>query len=152
MDYVGRYSTVWQKHLARYIIWEHNIFLQESLQDGNREAPMIQKRVYTLSEVDWQSFIRDGVKNISSKSLIGIDAEILNISLTKVEPGGEFGTHRDSYHHVLCFLIGEGEGRIGEETYRIEPGVVAEIPAGHLHGYRNLAERQMFLITVNIKA
>jgi quercetin dioxygenase-like cupin family protein len=69
-----------------------------------------------------------------------------------VEPGGEFGTHRDSYHHVLYFLIGEGEGRIGEETYRIQPGVVTEIPAGETHGYKNLVGKEMYLITVNVKA
>jgi quercetin dioxygenase-like cupin family protein len=108
--------------------------------------------VYTFKEVDWKPFIKDCVTKIYSKALMGEGLDVLNISLTKVEPGGEFGVHKDPYDHLFYFLIGEGEGRVGDETYRIEPGVVAEIRSGTLHGYKNLSGSEMFLITINTKA
>jgi quercetin dioxygenase-like cupin family protein len=108
--------------------------------------------VYTFGEVDWKPFIKDCVTKIHSIPLMGEGVDVLNISLTKVESGGEFGMHKDPYDHLFYFLIGEGEGRVGDETYRIEPGVVAEIPSGRLHGYRNISGKEMFLITINRKA
>jgi quercetin dioxygenase-like cupin family protein len=108
--------------------------------------------IYTFGEVKWKPFIKDCVAKIHSISLMGEGVDVLSISLTKVEPGGEFGMHKDPYDHRFYFLIGEGEGRVGDETYRIEPGVVAEIPSGKLHGYKNLSGTEMFLITINTKA
>ena len=112
---------------------------------------MSRGKVYTFGEVSWKPFIKDGVTGICSKALIGEGAEVLNVSLTKVEPGGEFGMHKDPYDHIFYFLIGEGEGRAGDDTYRIEPGVVAETRSGEPHGYKNLSGTDMFLITINIK-
>ena len=127
------------------------MFLPEPGTELKREVSMGHGKVYTFDEVDWKPFIKDGVTKIHSKALIEEGVDVLSISLTKVEPGGEFGMHKDPYDHRFYFLIGEGEGRVDDETYRIEPGVVAEIPSGTLHGYKNLSQKEMFLITVNTK-
>ena len=111
---------------------------------------MLQRRVYSFNEVDWKPFSKDCVTKIYSRSLLLDGFDILNISLTKVEPGGEFGMHTDAYNHIFYFLIGTGEGRIGDETYEIRPGVVAEVPAGEVHAYKNRGKEEMFLITMNI--
>jgi len=112
----------------------------------------MESRIYQLDEAEWKRLRPDLTKGISGKSLLPGEAKLLSATLTRVEPGGEFPPHQDSYSHVLYFFEGQGEGSVGDEKYVIKPGTVAQIPAGMIHGYRNTGAGEMFLLTFNISA
>ena len=68
---------------------------------------MIQTRIYELGEKEWTITRQDLTKRIFGKSLIPEEWTQVKLVLTKVEPGGEFSLHKDSYHHVFsqyCIL------------------------------------------------
>jgi len=110
----------------------------------------MEKRIYELGKADWEPLRKDMTTGVVAWPLVPPGTPIINAMLVRVAAGGEFATHQDPYHHVFYFLEGHGEGRLGEEVYTIREGVVATIPAGVLHGYRNLAQKEMLLITLNI--
>ncbi|HME44477.1 MAG TPA: cupin domain-containing protein [Syntrophorhabdales bacterium] len=112
----------------------------------------MEKRIYELNESDWEPLRKDMTTGIVASPLVPPGTPIINTMLVRVAPGGEFAAHRDPYHHIFYFLQGHGEGWVAEEAYPIKGGVVAAIPAGVVHGYRNLAEEEMVLITLNITA
>ena len=112
----------------------------------------MEKRIYELEESRYKPLRPDITKGVVSRSLIPEKAGVIAASLVRVRPGGEFSLHQDTYHHVLCFLEGHGEGSVEDEIYQIRRGIVAEIPAGMSHGYKNTGDEEMLLITVNISA
>ncbi|MFQ5821029.1 MAG: cupin domain-containing protein [Candidatus Heimdallarchaeota archaeon] len=111
---------------------------------------MLQKRVYNLNKLEWKALRKDLTIGVSSKSLIPEELTDVKIVLTRVEPGGEFTIHQDPYHHVFYFIEGRGEGQLGDVFYEINSGLVVEVPAGELHGYKNTGEKDLLLFTVNI--
>ncbi|MHA2374071.1 MAG: cupin domain-containing protein [Candidatus Thorarchaeota archaeon] len=110
----------------------------------------MEHRIYDIEEQDFAVTRRSLAEGVSGLSLIPRELANFKLTLTKVEPGGKFSTHRDEYHHVLYFISGIGIGWLEEEQYDIKPGRIAEIPAGTLHGYMNSSNETMTLITVNI--
>jgi len=111
---------------------------------------MIKKRAYELKELEWKALRKDLTKGVFGKALIPGELTDVKIALTRVEAGGEFTLHKDPYHHVFYFISGRGEGWLGDETYEIKPGLVVEVPAGEMHGYKNTGEEDLVLLTVNI--
>lgn len=111
---------------------------------------MLQKRVYNLNKLEWKALRKDLTNGVFSKSLIPEELTDVKIVLTRVEPGGEFTIHQDPYHHIFYFIEGRGEGRLGDVFYEINSGLVVEVPAGELHGYKNTSEEDLLLFTVNI--
>jgi len=104
---------------------------------------------FNLKETEWRPFggATKGVlvKDISTKAF----AEEFNLSLFKVEPGGEFPRHRHPHAHVLYFLSGEGECWVGKKQYNAKPGDVALIQANEEHGYKNTSGTDMLLVVLN---
>jgi mannose-6-phosphate isomerase-like protein (cupin superfamily) len=113
-------------------------------------SSFMEHRIYDIEEQDFAVTRRSLAEGVSGLSLIPRELANFKLTLTKVEPGGKFSTHRDEYHHVLYFISGIGIGWLEEEQYDIKPGRIAEIPAGTLHGYMNSSNETMTLITVNI--
>ncbi len=111
---------------------------------------MFQKRVYELEELEWKASCKGLTKGVFRKSLVPRELTDVKIVLTKVEPGGKFSPHKDPYHHVFYFIKGQGEGQLRDGSYEIKPNLVVEVPAGELHGYKNIGEEDLLLITVNI--
>ncbi|MFX0113005.1 MAG: cupin domain-containing protein [Candidatus Hodarchaeota archaeon] len=111
---------------------------------------MIQKRVYRLNEMSWEILRKDFAKKVFGKTLIPEELTDIKVVLTKVEPGGAFSLHKDPYYHILYFIEGEGEGWLEDETYQIKPGTVVNVPAGVSHGYKNMGEENLLLLTMNI--
>jgi mannose-6-phosphate isomerase-like protein (cupin superfamily) len=109
-----------------------------------------QVRIYDLYLKDWSRIREDLTEQVYGKSLIPKDWSNVAISLTKVEPNGEFRNHIDSYHHVFYFMKGTGTGYINNEKYEIKPELIVEIPAGIDHGYKNTGKEDLFLLTINI--
>ncbi|MFW9915395.1 MAG: cupin domain-containing protein [Candidatus Thorarchaeota archaeon] len=111
---------------------------------------MFQKRLYELSDLKWKILRKDLTDKVFGKSLIRQDLTDIKITLTKVEPGGEFSLHKDPYHHVFYFITGHGVGWLGNESYAIRPETMVDVPAGVPHGYRNTGKTDLMLLTINI--
>jgi len=109
-----------------------------------------QVRIYDLQLKDWSRIREDLTEQVYGKSLIPKDWSKVTISLTKVEPNGEFRSHIDSYHHIFYFMKGIGTGYINNEKYEIKPELIIEIPAGINHGYKNTGKEYLLLLTINI--
>ncbi|MBD3191036.1 MAG: cupin domain-containing protein [Candidatus Heimdallarchaeota archaeon] len=111
---------------------------------------MVQKKIYELQEEKWKVTRKDLTEKVFGKALIPEGLTNVKIVLTKVESGGKFNQHSDDYHHVFYFLEGEGIGFLGGERYKINPGLVVQVPAGEEHGYENTSDKDLQLITINI--
>jgi mannose-6-phosphate isomerase-like protein (cupin superfamily) len=110
----------------------------------------MEKRIYDLDEREWAPLRSDFTQGVSGKSLVPAGLTEVNIVWTRVVAGGQFPAHRDSYHHVFCFLAGEGTGWLGGKSYEIRPGRMVQVPAGVEHGYHNTGTGDLVLLTVNI--
>ncbi|BCR06112.1 hypothetical protein DESUT3_31810 [Desulfuromonas versatilis] len=110
----------------------------------------MEARVFDLDDLGWQRLRQDLTTGVSAKPLHAAAAGGLKLMLTRVEPGGEFARHADPYHHLFWFVEGEGVGWLGDKTYAISPGRVAQVPAGTSHGYRNTGDVDLVLLTVNL--
>ena len=53
----------------------------------------------------------------------------------RMEDGGGMPLHTNQVEHEQYVLTGKAEIRIGDETYKVEPGNVLYIPAGVAHSY-----------------
>ena len=107
---------------------------------------------FSLDEVDWREFggiAKDVfVKDISTRAF----SEQFNASLFMVKPNGELPKHQHSHAHVIYFLGGEGKLWVGTKTQRVKPGLVALIPSGEGHGYKNTGTTNMMLLVINTPA
>jgi quercetin dioxygenase-like cupin family protein len=111
---------------------------------------IVAKKVYHLGISDWKSIRPEFTKGIVGKGLAPKGTKDIDVTVTRVEPGGEFSPHHDPYHHVFYVFQGEGEVRFGEDVYPIGPETVVEVPAGEVHAYRNNGSVEMILLTLNI--
>ncbi|TFG03582.1 cupin domain-containing protein [Candidatus Thorarchaeota archaeon] len=113
---------------------------------------MFEKRIEDLPEMDFRGIREDVASKVFGCTLVPTMASGIKITLTRVEPQGEFSTHKDQYHHVLYFLSGHGVGWLDSDEYEVKAGRAVRIPAGTLHGYRNNSSETMTLLTINIPA
>ena len=111
---------------------------------------IVEKRVYHLEGSDWKPTRPELTKGIVGKGLAPKGTKNIDVTVTRVEPGGEFSLHHDPYHHVFYVFQGKGEIRLGEDVYPIGPETVVEVPAGEVHAYRNKGDTEMILLTLNI--
>ena len=109
----------------------------------------MKKQIFNINDRNWEENLRQITTGVFGRKLIPSDETTIKITETKVEPGGIFRPHIDSYHHVLYFIEGIGIGWIGDEPYDIKPGVVVNIPAGEKQAYKNSGTEQMKLLTIN---
>ncbi|GHD41769.1 cupin domain-containing protein [Mycetocola manganoxydans] len=66
-----------------------------------------------------------------------------------IPPGGEIGdeTHEHT-DQLLSFISGTGEGTVGGEKHRLDPGDVCAVPAGTRHNFVNTGDEPLVLYTV----
>jgi mannose-6-phosphate isomerase-like protein (cupin superfamily) len=105
--------------------------------------------VQDWSELPWEKIRPDITAGVLGSRLIPKGVDVQAVTLTRVEPRGEFSIHADKYHHVFLFLEGHGEGWLGDASYEIKPGLIVRVPAGHSHGYRNTNDSDLILLTIN---
>ena len=111
---------------------------------------IVTRRVYHLDITDWKPIRPEFTRGIVGKGLAPKGTKNIDVTVTRVEPDGEFSLHHDPYHHVFYVFQGEGEVRLGEDVYPIGPETVVEIPAGEVHAYRNKGGAELILLTLNI--
>lgn len=110
---------------------------------------MEQSGIYELKDLSWTPLRPDVATKVFGTPLVSGDKGNNTVTLTKVEPGGEFVPHKDSYGHILYFAQGKGEGRLGDKIFAIHPGCLVKVKAGDIHSYRNTSHEEMILITIN---
>lgn len=103
---------------------------------------------------DWSDLIWDSTRPTIAKGVLGSrllpeGAKARSVTLTRVEPNGEFLLHTDDYSHVFVCLEGKGEGRLGDEVYELRPRLVVTVPSGVSHGYLNTGTSELVLLTIN---
>lgn len=107
-------------------------------------------KISTIDDSNLNPVRGDITKDIVGRSLIPESLSKTSVTYTKVGPSGRFEEHVDDYHHVLLFPHGHGILYIDKHEYAIEEGMLVEIPAGTPHGYQNITDEDMLLITINI--
>jgi quercetin dioxygenase-like cupin family protein len=105
--------------------------------------------VIDLNSLDWKSVRPDTAHGVYGKSLLDGTIKIVH---TRVEPGGGFSPHQDSYAHLLYFLSGSGTVGIGEQRFYVRAGHLVQISAGDEHFYQNTGDDDLILISLNIPA
>ena len=110
---------------------------------------MKQKFIMDWSELVWEPTRPDIASQVLGSGLVAKEADILSVTITRVEPNGEFSIHADNHHHVFLFLEGYGEGWLGDDSYEIRPRLIVRVPAGFSHGYRNTNDSDLVLLTIN---
>ncbi len=103
-----------------------------------------------LDEVAWEPF-GGKTKGIFRKSLsVKTFPSGFRATLTMAKPGGEFPEHIDPYTHIFYILEGEGKASLEGQTIPLGKGTTLTVDAGKRHGYRNLSQTDLVLITLNI--
>jgi len=74
--------------------------------------------------------------------------EGLTIIREEIAPGDRIPLHRHQIDEVIMFLSGEGEVRLGDETFAVSGGSTMFIPAGIAHGTTNAAAEPLRLHAV----
>jgi len=60
------------------------------------------------------------------------------VVVEEIAPGDRIPLHRHGIDEVLLYEAGEAEVVVGDETHRVRPGDVVIVPAGRVHGTRNV--------------
>lgn len=107
--------------------------------------------VYDISKTDYKPVRSDLTNDVFGLSLVPEGYSAFRVVLTGVQPEGEFSLHEDTYHHALYFINGQGTFQFGDTEHTIRPGLVAEIPAEEIHGYKNTGHDNMVLIIINMR-
>lgn len=110
----------------------------------------MENRIYILRERGWESLRPSLTRGITAAGLIPEGHTNVTVSITRVEPSGEFRPHADEYHHVLYFMDGIGEVELDGKVHEVGPGTVVQVKSGTPHGYRNRSSGEMVLLTINL--
>ena len=111
----------------------------------------MKNEIVEWSSVEWTPSRPDVATGVTGHRLVPPNAEVLSVVLTRVRPAGRFASHRDDYSHVFCFVEGSGKGRVGDDEYRIRPGLIVHVSSGTLHSYENTSPDDLVLFTVNYR-
>jgi quercetin dioxygenase-like cupin family protein len=106
-------------------------------------------RLVDIAQPSWRPIRPELTVGVSGKLLLDGPTKIV---LTKVEPGGVFRPHRDSYGHLFHVLSGRGMVWVDSLEYPVVAGMMLRVEAGDLHGYENRGEEDLLLISVNLPA
>jgi len=106
-------------------------------------------RAFQLEDLAWEP-VRPALTNgIFGRTMLDAGTKMV---FTRVEPGGEFAAHVDSYGHLMYVLSGSGRAISGGIEFPLAPGTVLQIDAGEKHSYQNDGSEQLVLITLNLPA
>lgn len=97
-------------------------------------------------EQAWQPVRPELTAGISGKLLLDGATKVV---LTKVEVGGVFRPHHDSYGHLFHILSGQALARVDAEEYLLSAGLSLQVAAGERHEYENCGQEELVLIAIN---
>lgn len=86
------------------------------------------------------------------KKLIGPDdgdCQNMIFGVVTFPPGSDPGTHsHENEEEVIYVISGNGETKVGDRTYPLEPGVAVFTEPGIEHGVKNTGSEPLVLISV----
>jgi len=104
-------------------------------------------KVFQLEDVAWEPVRPALTSGIFGRTLLDAGTKMV---FTRVEPGGSFAAHVDSYGHLMYVLSGSGLATSGGREFPLTAGTVMQIDAGEQHSYQNDGTEQLVLITLNL--
>lgn len=107
----------------------------------------MKSQVIRAAQLEWQRVRPDVAHGVYGRTLL---ADGLKVTLTRVEPGGAFGMHRDDYGHLFYFIGGTGRVEVEDQQVKAEPGLAVQVAAGAAHAYANTGTEDLVLISINI--
>ena len=110
---------------------------------------MNQSPILDWSELTWESTKPAIATGVFGSRIVPDEGKVRAVTLTRVEPNGEFSPHVDDYDHVFLLIEGKGMGWLGEDSYDIKPRLIVRVPAGQSHSYRNTTDSDLILLTIN---
>jgi mannose-6-phosphate isomerase-like protein (cupin superfamily) len=113
---------------------------------------MLKGIIQNLDDKNWRKIREDVTNKVYGKDLHSKTLSDIPILLIKVEPGGTFPEHVDTWSHVFYFLKGEGIATLGDNSFVVKENIVVEVPAGIKHSYKNTGTNDLFLITLKIES
>ena len=95
--------------------------------------------VKKYQEVEKSQLIKEGVKDVSIRWLIGEDSGAPNfyLRLFEVEPGGHSPLHAHPWEHEVFIVEGKGKINTGERSLPVEKGSFALVLPGEKHRFEN---------------
>ena len=81
------------------------------------------------------------------RMLVRKDCELIHLTL---KPGEVLESHTNPFDVAFYVLAGTGELAVGNDTRKIGPDTVVEIPAGEMRGWKNLAEGDLRVLVVKL--
>jgi mannose-6-phosphate isomerase-like protein (cupin superfamily) len=103
--------------------------------------------LFDLSTIAWKPVRPEITTGVFGRLML--DGNVKAV-LTRVEPGGKFTMHADSYAHLFYFLAGEGTVWIGDKQSPVRTGTVVQVDAGEMHAYENAGKQDLILLSMNI--
>jgi quercetin dioxygenase-like cupin family protein len=106
-------------------------------------------KAFQLDDLAWEPVRPALTSGIFGRTMLDSGTKMV---FTRVEPGGRFAAHVDSYGHLMYVLSGSGLAISGGCEFSLVPGTVLQIDAGENHSYQNDGPDQLVLITLNLPA
>ncbi|MCK5059002.1 MAG: cupin domain-containing protein [Candidatus Aminicenantes bacterium] len=106
--------------------------------------------VKKYQEVEKSQVIKEGVKDVSIRWLIGEDSGAPNfyLRLFEVAPGGYTPLHTHPWEHEVFVVEGKGKINTGERSLPIEKGSFALVLPGEQHRFENTGDTTLKFLCI----
>lgn len=106
--------------------------------------------VKKYQDVKKSEIIKDGVKDVSIRWLIGEESGAPNfyLRLFEVEPGGYTPFHTHPWEHEVVILAGEGKLNAGEKSLPLEKDTFALVLPGEEHQFVNTGDTALKFLCI----
>ena len=105
---------------------------------------------YEPEQVAWKQVGHEAARAVESQVIVPLDeGGRSEVAVTRIAPGGEYGTHVDDYSQVFCVVEGRGEGEVADERTPLAPGVMLKTAAGEPHALHAADDVALVVLVVN---
>lgn len=109
-------------------------------------------RVFSTSDVPWRNLSGlAGARGYEFLPLVADDPDYtsaFSCELVRLGPADHSVPHTEPWNHALYFLEGEGELRIGEQSWPVRAGSFAKVKAGERHSLKNAGPGDMIILAI----
>jgi quercetin dioxygenase-like cupin family protein len=120
------------------------------LPSREEEDELVMGGRYEPEETAWKQVGHEAARAVESQLIVPREeGGRTQVAVTRIAPGGEYGTHVDDYSQVFCVVEGRGEGEVAGERTPLEPGVMLRTAAGEPHALRAGDGEALVVLTVN---
>jgi quercetin dioxygenase-like cupin family protein len=110
------------------------------------------EKVFSVDALPWRVLADlPGARGFEFKSLVGDDPNYtaaFSCELVKLDPSDHSVPHIEPWNHARYFIKGNGEIRIGGETWPVREGTLALAKTGEEHAMRNAGPGEMLILAM----